>query len=42
MKDQLTISRLQIREINDKKIVIQDLELFENAYFKNPLQVPEG
>lgn len=42
IKDQLTVSRTQIREISDKKIVIAELEGFEKSFFKNPLQVPEG
>ena len=41
-KDQLVVSRMQIREITDKRIVIQDIEAFEKAVFKHPLQVPEG
>lgn len=40
-KDQLVVSRLQIREITDKKIVVQDIEAFEKAFFKRPLQAPE-
>lgn len=42
MKDQLVVSRMQIREITDKKIVIQDIEAFEKSFFKRPLQVPEA
>lgn len=42
LKDQLSISRLQIREISRKKIVIEQLEGFEKGFFKRPIRLPES
>lgn len=40
--NQLTVSREQILEITDKKIIIKDIEATERAFFTAPVQVPEG
>lgn len=41
-RDQLIVSRGQILEITDKKIIVKDIEAAERAFFKAPVQVPEG
>ena len=41
-KDQLTISRSQIIEITDKKIIVRELEATVTSYFKVPAPVFEG
>jgi sporulation protein YlmC with PRC-barrel domain len=41
-KDQITVSRQQIVEITDRKIIIKDIEATERAFLTAPVQVPEG
>ena len=40
-KKSTVVSRSQITEINDKKIVVIDFEVPEKSFFKAPAQVPE-
>ncbi len=41
-RDQLIVSREQILEITDKKIIVKDIEATKRAFFTAPVQVPEG
>ena len=41
-RDQFVISRDQILEITDKKIIVKDQEVTQRSFFTAPVQVPES